>query len=96
MTLPPRHWEWLDAQPEGASAALRWLVEAARRSPEDRTRRAREAAYRFVLTMAGDRAGFEGATRALFAGDVEGFATATEGWPSDVRDHARELAASGV
>jgi hypothetical protein len=31
VTLLPRHWEWLAGQPGGASAALRELVEAARR-----------------------------------------------------------------
>lgn len=31
VTLLPRHWEWLAGRPGGASAALRELVEAARR-----------------------------------------------------------------
>jgi hypothetical protein len=31
VTLLPRHWEWLNAQPGGASVALRKLVDAARR-----------------------------------------------------------------
>ena len=31
VTLLPRHWEWLNAQPGGASVALRKLVEEARR-----------------------------------------------------------------
>ena len=31
VTLLPRHWDWLGAQPGGASAALRRLVDAARR-----------------------------------------------------------------
>ena len=40
VTLLPRHWDWLAAQPGGASAALRRLVEAARRSggAKDRAR----------------------------------------------------------
>src|SRR5687767_7136530 len=32
VTLLPRHWQWLATQPGGASAALRRLVEAARRT----------------------------------------------------------------
>src|SRR5262244_3424865 len=32
VTLLPRHWEWLNAQPGGASVALRKLVEQARRT----------------------------------------------------------------
>src|SRR4029079_13633389 len=71
VTLLPRHWEWLNAQPGGASVALRKLVEEARRSNEakDRLRQAQEALYRFMSTVAGDEAGFEEASRALFAGD---------------------------
>ena len=93
--LLPRHWAWLDGQPAGASAALRRLVEGAMRSPEEAVRAAKEGAYRFILTMAGDREGFEAASRALFAGDAAGFAAATEGWPPDVRAYARELEGRG-
>src|SRR5262249_39663513 len=32
VTLLPRHWDWLNAQPGGASVALRKLIEEARRS----------------------------------------------------------------
>ena len=32
VTLLPRHWDWLNAQPGGASVALRKLVEEARRT----------------------------------------------------------------
>ncbi len=43
VTLLPRHWEWLGAQPGGASVALRKLVEEARRAngDADRARAAR-------------------------------------------------------
>jgi hypothetical protein len=58
----PRHWEWLGAQPGGASVALRKLVEKARRASgdRDRLRAARDAAYHFMSTMAGRSAGFRG------------------------------------
>ncbi len=96
VTLLPRHWEWLATQPGGASAALRRLVESARRDrgPADRRREAQESAYRFASAMAGDEAGFEEATRALYAGDAQRFAEHTTTWPPDVRDHARALAAA--
>ena len=95
VTLLPRHWEWLAAQPGGASVALRKLVEAARRETEgpNRRRAARDAAYRFAQVMAGDRPGFEDAMRALFAGDAEGFAGWIAAWPSDIVEHLRTLVA---
>ena len=94
VTLLPRHWEWLAAQPGGASVALRKLVEAARKSnaKEDAVRAAQESAYRFMSAMAGDAAHFEEASRALFAGDRTGFQKLTRRWPKDVRAHARALA----
>lgn len=94
VTLLPRHWDWLAAQPGGASVTLRKLVEDARRAAEgaDRRRTAQEAAYRFMSAMAGNAAGFEEATRALFAADAAAFESLTHTWPADVRDFARELA----
>ncbi len=94
VTLLPRHWDWLREQPGGASVALRKLVEAGMRESgeRDRTRRAREAAYRFMTAMAGNEAGFEEAIRALFAGDRGRFVAWVAAWPPDVRDHAIRLA----
>jgi hypothetical protein len=96
VTLLPRHWDWLAGQPGGASAALRRLVDAARKTHEgrDRLRQAREIAYRFASVMAGDAPGFEEASRALFAGDRAAFTAHTAAWPADVRAHARTLAAA--
>jgi hypothetical protein len=97
VTLLPRHWEWLNGQPGGASVALRKLVEHARRANQgiDRIRRAREAAYRFMSAMAGNEPGFEEAARALFAGNREQFDEQVALWPADVRDQAKKLAAAG-
>jgi uncharacterized protein len=94
VTLLPRHWEWLNEQPGGASVTLRKLVESARRSTagEVEIRRAREACYRFMHLMAGDEPGYEEALRALFSGDREPFEAHTDMWPADVKDHARRLA----
>jgi len=94
VTLLPRHWDWLAAQPGGASVTLRKLVEEARRAnvDRDRQRQASECAYHFMSVMAGDMAGFEEATRALFANDAQKFRLQTEAWPTDVRDYVRYLA----
>lgn len=94
VTLLPRHWDWLNRQPGGASVALRKLVEEARRdhSGKDRLRQAQEVSYRFMSDMAGDWPGFEEASRALFAGNLQRFDEVIEPWPADVRDHLRRLA----
>ena len=96
VTLLPRHWDWLNEQPGGASVTLRKLVEQARRAGvgSDRRRRAQEAAYRFMSAVAGDRPGFEEATRALFAGDRSRFEQHTADWPADVAEYAATLAAA--
>lgn len=94
VTLLPRHWDWLAAQPGGASVALRKLVEQARRDNEarDQQRQRQEAAYHFMSSMGGNLPGFEEATRALYAEDREGFARQVAPWPRDVRDYALALA----
>ena len=97
VTLLPRHWEWLAAQPGGASVALRKLVEAARKSPADeraQRRKAQERAYHFMSALAGDWAGFEEASRALFADDLPALRTLMADWPKDVREHVLWLRAA--
>ena len=95
VTLLPRHWDWLSAQPGGTSVALRKLVEGALREAggPDRARKAKEATYRFMTAMAGDLPDYEEATRMLFAGDWTAFDAATEAWPEGVRETARGMAA---
>jgi hypothetical protein len=94
VTLLPRHWDWLTAQPGGASVVLRKLVETARKlgSDADRMRAARETTYRFMAAIAGNQPGFEEATRALFAGDGPAFTEHSVSWPVDLRDYAYKLA----
>ncbi|MBU9223727.1 DUF2239 family protein [Burkholderia multivorans] len=94
VTLLPRHWDWLAAQPGGASVALRKLVEDARRThaAADRRRDAQARAYHFMSALAGDLPGFEEATRMLYANDLARMAELIAGWPDDVRDHALALA----
>jgi hypothetical protein len=94
VTLLPRQWEWLAAQPGGASAVLRRLVDDARRSGGTRQqkRAAQEAAYQFMLAMAGDLPGYEEATRALFADDRPRLEQWIADWPQDVRVHVLRMA----
>jgi uncharacterized protein len=94
VSLLPRHWEWLERQPSGASAALRRLVEAASKSgrTHELARRAREAAGKFMWNMAGNLANFEEASRALYAKDSARLHACMAGWPADVRAHTERLA----
>lgn len=96
VTLLPRHWEWLNVQPGGASVALRKLVDEARRASgdKDRERQARDSAYHFMSTMAGNLPQFEEASRALFADDRRRFTGLIADWPADIRDHVVKLAYS--
>jgi hypothetical protein len=95
VTLLPRHWDWLASQPGGASVTLRKLVEAARAAGHgtERVRTAQQAADRFMAAMLGNAAGYEDASRALYAGDAARFQELSAGWPADLRDYARRLAA---
>lgn len=94
VSLLPRHWDWLEEQPSGASAALRRLVEAAiKQEPgKERARRIRAALSRFLSAMAGDRPHYEEACRALFAGETTQFVGLIERWPKDIREHAAQQA----
>ncbi len=97
-TLLPRHWEWLDEQPGGASVALRKLIESAKREnrEKDQARRSQEAAHRFMTTMAGNLPGFEEASRAFYGGDQERFGALIKLWPRDIREHVKKLVAVAV
>ena len=94
VTLLPRHWAWLAQQRGGASAALRRLVEEARRCQgnQDVQRQAKERVYRFMSAIGGGLPGFEEASRALFAQDSEVFARRTAHWPADVKAYLAWLA----
>lgn len=98
VSLLPRHWEWLNAQRSGASAALRRLVEAAMREGQGRERalKSQEAAGRFMLAVAGDLPGFEEASRAFYAKRYERFDQLIQPWPGDVREHVRRLVATVI
>lgn len=95
VTLLPRQWEWLKAQPGGASVTLRKLVDEARRAGEQQStlRKSQEAAYAFMTAMAGDFSFYEEALRALYAGDAERLDQYTQDWAPDIRNHVKKLAA---
>jgi hypothetical protein len=89
VSLLPRHWQWLEEQPQGISAGLRRLVEEARKQnpAEQRARKGREALNRFMTAVAGNRPNYEEATRALFAPDYARFEELIADWPEDIRAH---------
>ncbi|MEZ5975463.1 MAG: DUF2239 family protein [Planctomycetota bacterium] len=92
VTLLPEHWQWLNEQPGGASAAIRRLVDAARREeqagdPEEGA----QAAYRFLAAFSGELPRFEQAARALIQGESEEFQRRSAHWPGDIRRHAMRL-----
>jgi hypothetical protein len=88
VSLLPSQWKWLEGQPGGASAAIRKLVDAARKTGPD----AKETTYRFMTVLAGNLPGYEEALRALFAADRIRFEQQTSEWPVDVRTHVLRLA----
>jgi uncharacterized protein len=91
VTLLPNHWEWLSQQPGGASAALRRLVDEARRAGPNRARETRDAAHRVMSALAGDAPNFEEASRAFYAKDYAQFDVLTRNWPLDVRQYVTSL-----
>jgi uncharacterized protein len=93
ISLLPRHWEWLEKQPQGISAALRRLVDEAKQKEPDkeRARIARDIAGKFMWSMAGNLPDFEEASRALYAMDWDRFDKLIRRWPKDIRTHLRKL-----
>lgn len=93
VSLLPRHWDWLGQQPSGASAALRRLVDEARKrdTGKERVRQAKEAAGKFMWAMTGNLPDFEEACRALYADDREGLENIIVSWPPDIRNHVLKL-----
>lgn len=91
VTLLPRHWDWLNLQRGGASAALRRLVDEAlaRGKSEEECR---DAAYRFLSAIAGDLPHFEDAIRELYADNRMGYDRFAQDWPADIRAHGHKLA----
>jgi hypothetical protein len=87
VTLLPRHWDWLAQQPGGASAALRRLVEAARKTSEADPRAAQAAIHRAMTTLAGDLPGYEEALRCLYSGEHRKIRDISTKWPNDIGEY---------
>ena len=96
VSLLPRHWEWLERQPQKASGTLRRLVEAARKDEGGLAMRREklEAADRFLWSIAGDLEGCEEVSRALYARKWEVFEELTASWPQDIRNHLNMMVES--
>jgi uncharacterized protein len=94
VSLLPRHWAWLEQQPNGASAAIRRLADQARKAEpgKERARLAKEAAGRFMSAIAGNLPGYEEATRALYAANRARFEDLIRDWPGDIQAHVQRLA----
>lgn len=97
VSLLPRHWEWLLAQPSGASATLRKLIDEARKPAADvtdkvRIQQAQECTYKFMTSIAGDLPDYEEAIRALYARDQKKFRSFLKDWPPDIKEHCERLA----
>jgi hypothetical protein len=94
ISLLPRHWEWLETQAGGASAALRRLIDDARKNPSAKeiVQKSQERVYRFMTTMAGDLPNYEDALRSLYSKDKKNFQKLIYSWPADIRYHILKLA----
>jgi hypothetical protein len=89
ISLLPRHWDWLESQPNGSSAAIRRLVDEARRNETgiERGRHVRNGISKFLWAIAGDFPNFEEVARALHAREDSRLDSLMSAWPKDVRDH---------
>lgn len=96
VTLLPRHWQWLNSQPGSPSAALRRLIDNARRDPQQQAAAAvayhQQLTYRFCQALCGDFSGYEEAMRALYAREQNAFVQQTSSWPEDFAARANALA----
>lgn len=93
VSLLPRHWEWLERQPQKASGTLRRLVETARKneSGESLVRERLAAVDRFLWAIAGNLEGFEEVGRALYARKWSVLDKLIRQWPPDIRDHVKMM-----
>ncbi|HEY9899944.1 MAG TPA: DUF2239 family protein [Pantanalinema sp.] len=98
VSLLPRHWDWLNEQPGGASVTLRKLVEEKMKQSQgkDRARKSRDAASKFMWVVGGNLPDFEEASRAFSRKEYERFDRLIEAWAPDVRAHMRKLVATAI
>lgn len=86
VTLLPRQWEWLETRRGGVSAALRRLIDEARKTSgdEDRQRESQDRTHNLMMALGGNRPGFEEACRALYSNNEARFRAEIRGWPKDI------------
>jgi hypothetical protein len=84
VTLLPRHWAWLEAQPGRASGTLRKLVEEAMEKEARDPQKRLEVLGKILWALAGNEPGFEEASRALYAGDRESLTRLSARWSGDL------------
>jgi hypothetical protein len=72
---------------------LRKLIERASKDPESKEQRLARAtaAYHFMHAVAGNLAGFEEASRLLFAGNMDELKAMVTRWPGDVGSQVLDL-----
>jgi uncharacterized protein len=94
ISLLPRHWEWLNRQPIKASGTIRRLVEAAMKNESggNNSKLRIEAIGKFIWSIAGNLAGFEEASRALYSKNMDKFYGLISTWPEDLRTHIKWMA----
>lgn len=84
VTLLPRHWEWLAAQPARASGTLRRLVEEAMAREATDPQKRLDALGKVLWAVAGNEPEFEEASRALYAGDRPRLEALAARWSGDL------------
>lgn len=87
VTLLPRHWAWLNAQPKSASATLRGLVQAQIDSGVEDPAIAQRRCYSVMQALGGNLPNFEQASRLLFRNDIGGFLEIIGDWPADLQGY---------
>jgi len=90
VTLLPRHWDWLNAQPARASGTLRRLVESAMAQEASDPKKRREALGKILWVLAGNEPGFEEASRALYAGNRAELEHRAAAWSGDLPAFVRD------
>jgi hypothetical protein len=91
VTLMPRHWQWLSAQPRGASATLRRLVDEAQRQDSSARTTRLAAGYEFLQALCGNKRGYEEALRALYRNDEQRLRDCIADWPEDIKSYFGKL-----
>ncbi len=90
VTLLPRHWDWLTAQPGRASGTLRRLVEDAMARELTDPKKRLAALGNILWAVAGNQPGFEEASRALYAGDRSTLEDLASAWSDDLPVFVKE------